>query len=90
MVDVAQFGVGAVTMSRRAVLVGHLAVSPPHASIERCEELHADPDVAHQALHDLLASAALDGSIVAGPLWPHPALGLVTTGFHRVVPAFVG
>ena len=74
----------------RAVLVGHLAVSPLHLSSGRCDDLHGDSAAADEVLGQISRAVAEDGSLVAGPLWPYPGIGEVTAGSHRVVPAFVG
>ena len=74
----------------RAVLIGHLAVSPLHTSIATRDEAHDDAPTAHRVLHEIMEAAAVDGSLVAAPLWPYPGAGQVTSGDHRVVPAFVG
>jgi glyoxylase-like metal-dependent hydrolase (beta-lactamase superfamily II) len=73
----------------RAVLIGHLAISPLNTAVPTAPDAHVDADLAQIALDDLIASAAGDGSLVIGPLWPHPGAGQVT-GDRRIVPAFVG
>ena len=64
----------------RAVLIGHLAVSPidlltPHGA----SPLHADPATAADALADVLTRAQRDQSLLLGPLWPSPGAVQVTT-----------
>ncbi|MGZ4683318.1 MAG: hypothetical protein ACXWA3_16695 [Acidimicrobiales bacterium] len=74
----------------RAVLVGHLAINPLNTAVATVPEAHHDAATAQAALDDLLDAAAADGSLVIGPLWPHPGAGQVTEGERRIVPAFVG
>jgi glyoxylase-like metal-dependent hydrolase (beta-lactamase superfamily II) len=78
------------SQGERAVLVGHLAVSPLHTSTGVCEEMHLDAPAADRALNRLMEHAAVAGSLVAGPLWPFPGAGAIAEDDHRVVPAVVG
>ena len=74
----------------RAVLLGHLAVSPLNTAVPAAPHAHVDAVVAQAALDQLIASAADDGALVIGPLWPYPGAGQVAAGDRRIVPAFVG
>jgi glyoxylase-like metal-dependent hydrolase (beta-lactamase superfamily II) len=71
----------------RAVFLGHLAVSPLHAALERCSSLHLDSVHAAEALDGLLAEAAADGGLLVGPLWPAPGAGYVSGPPWRISPA---
>jgi hypothetical protein len=74
----------------RAVLVGHLAISPMNLAVPAAPGAHLDAGVAQHAIDHLVASAADDGVLLIGPLWPYPGAGEVTSRDRRVVPAFVG
>lgn len=60
----------------RAVMLGHLAVSPLHAG-RGVGALHVDPDRAWTELCGVLDDAARDGALVMGALWPHPGAARV-------------
>lgn len=51
--------------------VGHLALSPLHLVTGLCPTINEDPSRALSELHRLAA----DGRLLAGPLWPRPAVG---------------
>jgi len=53
----------------RAVMVGHLAVSPLHLVTGPCPQQHPKPDEAQARIEKLLTEDA----VVIGPLWPAPA-----------------
>ncbi len=75
----------------RAVLLGHLAISPLNTAVAAQPFAHHDAAVAKAALDEVVDAAAEDGSLVIGPLWPYPGAGQVTAGdCRRIVPAFVG
>lgn len=54
----------------RAVLLGHLALTPLHLATGPCD-LNVDPPAAHVAL----AALRDEGSLLLGPLWPAPGAG---------------
>ncbi len=54
-----------------ATMLGHLAVSPLHLATGECPQQHYEPARAWSALR----SAADDGRILIGPLWPTPGFG---------------
>ncbi len=62
----------------RAVLVGHLAVSPLHAAIGPCAGLHREPDDAWTEFSAVLRAAGEDEAVVFGSLWPTPGAAVVT------------
>jgi glyoxylase-like metal-dependent hydrolase (beta-lactamase superfamily II) len=71
----------------RAVLIGHLAVSPLNLTAPIVATAHRDVDVAAEVIDDLLVAAAATGTIVIGPLWPHPGAGRVhPDAIRQVVP----
>jgi glyoxylase-like metal-dependent hydrolase (beta-lactamase superfamily II) len=57
--------------SERAVMLGHLALSPIHAATRRNSAQHTDPDRAARALDTILGS----GALMLGSLWPAPGAG---------------
>lgn len=61
----------------RALFLGHLAVSPMQAAVERPVALHDDPELGGRALRHWLADAATDDALVIGPLWPAPGAARV-------------
>jgi len=61
----------------RAVMLGHLAVSPLHAG-RGVGALHVDPDRAWSELCGVLDAAAGDDALVMGALWPHPGAARVS------------
>lgn len=61
----------------RAVLLGHLAISPLHAAVGASTN-HVDRAGAWTALAADLNRAAGDGALVAGSLWPYPGAARVT------------
>lgn len=72
--------------SHRAVLVGHLALSPIHltpTTIDRPPQ-HLDDGAATGALDELRAEAAATGASLIGPLWPYP--GVVDLSGSEPVP----
>jgi glyoxylase-like metal-dependent hydrolase (beta-lactamase superfamily II) len=78
------------SQGERAVFIGHLAINPIHLSMVAGEGAHVDAVVTQAVIDEVLATAADDGSLVIGPLWPFPGAGQVTSADRRVVPAFVG
>ena len=71
----------------RALFLGHLAVSPMQAAIERPVVLHDDPELGGRALAHWLADAAADDALVIGPLWPAPGAARVQLDPVVLVPA---
>ena len=71
----------------RALFLGHLAVSPMQAAIERPVVLHDDPELGGRALAHWLADAATDDALVIGPLWPAPGAAHVQLDPVVLVPA---
>jgi glyoxylase-like metal-dependent hydrolase (beta-lactamase superfamily II) len=61
----------------RAVLLGHLAVSPLHAFGGPCLGMHEDPIEAWTALTGWLRWAHEHDALVIGPLWPSPGAARV-------------
>lgn len=61
----------------RAVLVGHLAISPLHAAAGISPN-HRRPAEAWTAFREVLDLAVRDGSLVSGSLWPAPGVARVT------------
>jgi glyoxylase-like metal-dependent hydrolase (beta-lactamase superfamily II) len=57
--------------SKRAVILGHLAVSPVHLATGVCTPLHDEPEQAW----DVLTSLRDEGALLIGPLWPTPGAG---------------
>jgi glyoxylase-like metal-dependent hydrolase (beta-lactamase superfamily II) len=55
----------------RAVILGHLAVSPVHLATGVCTTLHDQPEQAW----DVLTSLRDEGALLIGPLWPTPGAG---------------
>ena len=55
----------------RAVMVGHLAVSPLHLVTGPCPQQHPRPEEAQLLIDDLLEEDA----VLIGPLWPAPGAG---------------
>jgi hypothetical protein len=71
----------------RAVLVGHLAISPLHAAVGVSTN-HEDPDGAWREFSRVLDDAARQDVLVAGSLWPAPgAVRVVDTDPYVVAPA---
>jgi glyoxylase-like metal-dependent hydrolase (beta-lactamase superfamily II) len=71
----------------RAVLLGHLAISPLHAAVGVSTN-HVDRAGAWTALATDLNQACEDGALVAGSLWPYPGAAQVTeTDPFVLVPA---
>ena len=62
----------------RAVILGHLAISPLHAAVGVSSN-HDRPEAAWQELSRILDEAALDGALIAGSLWPAPGAARVST-----------
>jgi hypothetical protein len=71
----------------RALFLGHLAVSPMQAALERPFALHDDPELGGRALRHWLEDAATDDALVIGPLWPAPGAAHVRLGPVELVPA---
>jgi glyoxylase-like metal-dependent hydrolase (beta-lactamase superfamily II) len=63
---------------QRAVLVGHLAISPLHAAAGLRPELHRDGEVAWREFDHILRDAAEKDVLVVGVLWPEPGAARVT------------
>jgi hypothetical protein len=55
----------------RAVIIGHLAVSPLHLATGVCATMHDDPDAAWATL----VAVRDEGALLIGPLWPTPGAG---------------
>jgi glyoxylase-like metal-dependent hydrolase (beta-lactamase superfamily II) len=73
--------------TRRAVMIGHLAISPLHAA-RGVSANHHDSEGAWNELRTVLDDAAHDGALVAGSLWPAPGAARVTaTEPFELVPA---
>lgn len=71
----------------RAVMIGHLAISPLHAAAGISAN-HQDPEGAWTELRRVLDGAADDNALVTGSLWPLPGGARVTaTDPYRLVPA---
>jgi hypothetical protein len=72
----------------RAVMVGHLMVSPLHGASGPCQQLNNEPDAAWAVVGSLVADAAATGTVVIGPLWPRPGAGRVelVDGYPTIVP----
>ena len=71
----------------RALFLGHLAVSPMQAAVERPFALHDDPELGGRALRHWLEDAATDDALVIGPLWPAPGAAHVRLDPIELVPA---
>jgi glyoxylase-like metal-dependent hydrolase (beta-lactamase superfamily II) len=71
----------------RALFLGHLAVSPMQAALERPFALHDDPELGGRSLGHWLEDAATDDALVIGPLWPAPGAAHVRLGPVELVPA---
>lgn len=69
----------------RAVLLGHLAVSPLNLTAPIQPASHRDAVTAGAVIDQLLADAAADGTVLIGPLWPRPGAGRVDADRPRVV-----
>jgi glyoxylase-like metal-dependent hydrolase (beta-lactamase superfamily II) len=61
---------------QRAVMIGHLAISPLHAAAGVTLN-HRDSQAAWSVLTDELSNAAATGALVAGSLWPDPGVAAV-------------
>lgn len=70
----------------RAIMVGHLTVSPLSAVGEA--PLHNDSPAAWIQLRAELDAAAADGAIVMGSLWPSPGAATVSMGSPYVLTPF--
>jgi len=73
--------------SERALFLGHLAVTPMQAALERPFALHDDAELGGRALHHWLEDAATDDALVIGPLWPAPGAARVRFAPVELVPA---
>jgi glyoxylase-like metal-dependent hydrolase (beta-lactamase superfamily II) len=62
----------------RAVMIGHLALSPLHLATGECP-LHMDPPAAFAALEAIRD----EGTLLIGPLWPEPGAGRWHDGAFR-------
>jgi glyoxylase-like metal-dependent hydrolase (beta-lactamase superfamily II) len=71
----------------RALFLGHLAVTPMQAALERPFALHDDPELGGRALRHWLQDAATDDALVIGPLWPAPGAARVRLDPIELVPA---
>jgi glyoxylase-like metal-dependent hydrolase (beta-lactamase superfamily II) len=71
----------------RALFLGHLAVSPMQAALDRVVALHDDPELGRRALRHWLEDAATDDALVIGPLWPAPGAARVRLDPVELVPA---
>jgi glyoxylase-like metal-dependent hydrolase (beta-lactamase superfamily II) len=71
----------------RALFLGHLAVSPMQAAVDRPVALHDDPELGGRALRRWLEDAAADDAIVIGPLWPAPGAARVRLEPIELTPA---
>ena len=72
---------------RRALFLGHLAVTPMQAAVDRPVALHDDPELGGRALRHWLEEAATDDALVIGPLWPAPGAAHVRLAPVELVPA---
>ena len=77
------------SLGERAVFIGHLAISPLNTAVAAVPTAHDDVVAAQATLDEVIGTAALDGSLVVGPLWPHPGAGQVSAE-KKIVPVFVG
>ena len=66
----------------RALVLGHLAVSPLHLATGRCPQQHPDPDRAEELLEGFRNEA---GTLLIGPLWPDPGAGRWAAGSFEPV-----
>lgn len=74
----------------RAVLLGHLAISPLNLAGPVSPSAHLDPVVADRVVDEILAEAVATGAVVIGPLWPRPGAGHVRADEpRRLVPVDV-
>ena len=71
----------------RALFLGHLAVSPMQAALERPFARHDDAELGGRALRYWLEDAASDNALVIGPLWPAPGAAHVRLDPVELVPA---
>jgi hypothetical protein len=60
-----------------ALLIGHLAITPIHLVIGRCEGMHEDVDAAVVALDAILDEAVERSALLVGPLWAAPGACVV-------------
>ncbi len=63
---------------RRAVMIGHLAISPLHASAGVSGN-HADSEAAWTVLDQLLRAASASGTVLSGSLWSAPGAATVVS-----------
>jgi len=70
-----------------AVFLGHLAITPVHVAVARGPGFHHEAAPAEAALESVLAAAAAEGTLVAGPLWPAPGAGYVSGPPWVITPA---
>lgn len=71
----------------RAVMLGHLAISPVQVAMSGGSSLNHDPAAADRVLHQILDEVAVDDALVIGPLWPHPGAGHAAAGGRQITPA---
>jgi glyoxylase-like metal-dependent hydrolase (beta-lactamase superfamily II) len=71
----------------RALFLGHLAVSPMQAAVDRPVVLHDDPELGGRALRHWLEDATRDDALVIGPLWPAPGAARVRLDPVQLLPA---
>lgn len=67
----------------RAVIIGHLAISPLNAAAGVSSN-HLDSEAAWHELSRILDEASSDGTLIAGSLWPAPGAARVS-GTHPYV-----
>lgn len=67
-----------VSRDDRAVLLGHLALSPLHAALGVVDSAHVDAPTAWAALDTELRRSAVDGTVLTASLWPTPGAARVT------------
>jgi glyoxylase-like metal-dependent hydrolase (beta-lactamase superfamily II) len=71
----------------RALFLGHLAVTPMQAALERPVALHDDAELGGRALRRWLEDAVTDDALVIGPLWPAPGAARVRLVPLELLPA---
>ena len=77
-----------VSGDERAVLIGHLSISPVIVVADQVVATHDDDVAGQAALRGEVDAAAEHGSLVIGPLWPYPGAARVTsTDPYRLEPA---
>ena len=72
---------------QRALFLGHLAVTPMQAALDRPFALHDDAELGGRALRTWLEDAATDDALVIGSLWPAPGAARIRLAPIELVPA---